>query len=129
MNGSEKTEFVCQQCGICCRWEGHVLLIGEDIPQMAAATGLSEEEFIERYTILAVNRRQLSLAEYPDGRCVFLEEHGCAFYEARPEQCRNFPHTWRVAEGCPALEEMDKNKLSVESPHDFPDNLAFIEPC
>ncbi len=78
---------------------------------MAAATGLSEEGFIRRYTVLASNRRQLSLMEHSDGRCIFLKEDGCAFYEARPEQCRNFPHTWRVAEGCPALEEMDKNQL------------------
>jgi len=78
---------------------------------MAAATGLSETEFIDRYTQLASNRRQLCLTEYPDGSCVFLKEEGCAYYEARPEQCRNFPHTWRVSEGCPALEEMDKNQL------------------
>ena len=88
-----------------------MLLTDEDIARLAAATGLSEEEFIKRHTILAANRRQLSLAEHSDGRCVFLEENGCAFYEARPKQCRSFPHSWRVAEGCPALEEVDKNQL------------------
>jgi len=96
---------------MCCRWTGHVLLTSTDISRMAAATGLSETEFIDRYTHLASNRRQLSLTEYPDGRCIFLTEEGCAYYEARPEQCRNFPHTWRVSEGCPALEAMDKNQL------------------
>ena len=110
MNDPEKKKFICQQCGACCRWEGHVLLTGEDITRLAAATGLSEDEFIERHTILAMNRSQLSLAEYPDGRCVFLEENRCAVYEARPDQCRNFPHTWRVSEGCPALEERDKSQ-------------------
>lgn len=105
-----KCSFTCQRCGICCRWPGHVLLTDEDITQLAAATGLSEDEFIARHTQLASNRCQLSLEEHPDGRCIFLEEDGCAFYEARPEQCRNFPHTWRVSEGCPALEELDKNR-------------------
>ncbi|MBC8207041.1 MAG: YkgJ family cysteine cluster protein [Kiritimatiellales bacterium] len=103
--------FKCQRCGTCCRWPGHVLLIGEDVSRMAAAMGLSETEFIDRYTHLASNRRQLSLTEYPDGRCIFLAEEGCAFYDARPGQCRNFPHTWRVAEGCPALEDLDKNRV------------------
>ncbi|MBI9021270.1 MAG: YkgJ family cysteine cluster protein [Verrucomicrobia bacterium] len=111
MNGKEEQGFICQKCGICCRWEGHVLLTGEDIHRLAAATELSEKEFIERYTILAANRRQLSLSEHPDGRCIFLKENGCAVYDARPEQCRSFPRTWRVAEGCPALEELDKNQL------------------
>jgi len=88
-----------------------VLLTEEDIVRLATATGLSEEQFIERHTVLAANRRHLSLAEHSDGRCVFLGEIGCEFYDARPAQCRNFPHSWRVAEGCPALDELDKNQL------------------
>jgi len=112
MAESNQTDsFQCQQCGLCCRWEGHVLLTDEDITRLATATGLSEDEFIDRHTILAANRRQLSLAEYPDGRCVFMEGNGCMHYDARPTQCRNFSHTWRVAEGCPALEEQDKSQL------------------
>jgi len=80
-----------------------VLLTREDITRLAAATGLSEEALIEHHTILATNRRQLSLAEHTDGRCVFLGENGCELYDARPDQCRHFPQTWRVAEGCPAF--------------------------
>lgn len=108
---TEKCSFKCQRCGICCRWPGHVLLTEEDVTRMAQAVSVTETEFIDRYTQLASNRRQLSLTEHPDGRCVFLKEDGCAFYDARPEQCRNFPHTWRVADGCPALEAMDKSQL------------------
>ena len=103
--------FKCQRCGTCCRWPGHVLLTDGDIARLACATGLSEEKFIQQYTDLASNRRQLTLKDDLDGRCVLLEEDGCAFYEARPEQCRDFPHTWRVSEGCPALEAMDKSQL------------------
>jgi len=111
MKALENTRFVCQQCGTCCRWDGHVLLTEEDITRLSIATGLSEESFIERHTILASNRRELSLSAHPDGRCVFLEDNGCRHYEDRPAQCRNFPHSWRVVDGCPALEEMDKDNL------------------
>ena len=103
--------FVCQQCGVCCRWEGHVLLTEEDIARMAAELKLSEDAFIEQYTLLADNRRQLSLTEYPDGRCIFLGDNHCLHYAVRPEQCRSFPHAWRVTEGCPALDKMDKDNL------------------
>lgn len=103
--------FVCQQCGTCCRWTGHVLLTEEDIVRLAAALEFSVDEFLEHHTVLASNRRQLSLAEHSDGRCVFLDEAGCRFYDARPDQCRNFPHTWRVDSGCPALEALDKSQL------------------
>jgi Fe-S-cluster containining protein len=107
MNSAERS-FKCQQCGVCCRWTGHVLLSDADIAWLSAAAGLTEEEFIARYTVLAANRRQLSLADAPDGSCVLLKDSRCLFYEARPDQCRNFPFGWRVAEGCPALEALDK---------------------
>lgn len=84
-----------------------MLLTPEDMTRLSGTTGLSEEEFIERYTVLAVNRRELSLAEHPDGHCVFLDENRCRHYADRPAQCRDFPHSWRVADGCPALEEMN----------------------
>lgn len=105
---SAKRSFKCQQCGACCRWNGHVLLTNEDLTCLAAAAGLSEEMFIDRYTVLAANRRQLSLADAPDGSCILLKNGLCSLYEARPAQCREFPHGWRVAEGCPALDEWNK---------------------
>ena len=104
----EKRSFKCQECGTCCRWSGHVLLTDADIVRLADAAGIPEEQFIARYTILAANRRQLSLADGPDGSCILLRERHCALYEARPAQCRDFPHGWRVAEGCPALEALDE---------------------
>lgn len=79
---------------------------------MAKALELSEDLFIDRYTVLAANRRELSLDEFPDGACIFLKDEKCAYYEARPEQCRTFPHAWRVAEGCPALDCLDKDSLN-----------------
>lgn len=108
----QKEAFVCQRCSTCCGWGGHVLLTDEDIARLAITMGLSEEKFIEHYTVLATNRHQLSLSEHPDGRCVFLVPDGCRHYAARPAQCRDFPHTWRVTEGCPALEEMNKRLSS-----------------
>jgi hypothetical protein len=105
---SEKRSFKCRQCGACCRWTGHVLLEPADIARLAVAAELTEEAFIARYTVLAANRRQLSLADAPDGSCILLKNGRCVLYDARPAQCRDFPHGWRVAEGCPALDELNK---------------------
>ena len=96
--------FICQQCGACCRWPGSVLLDSADLAAAAAALGLAEGEFIEEFTTLAQNRAQLTLKEAPDGACVFLNaSERCRIYSARPRQCRDFPHAWRVA-GCPGLD-------------------------
>lgn len=93
--------FECQRCGACCRWPGSVLLDSADIDQAAAFLGLTPEAFIDRHTLLARNRAQLTLREAADGACEFLEPDGrCQIYAARPRQCRDFPHGWQVA-GCP----------------------------
>ena len=91
----------CTGCGDCCRWPGHVFLTEADIAVLSAAVGLDERTFIDRHTRLASNRSQLSLREKADGACEFLDGDRCAVYAARPQQCRDFPRTWRV-DGCPA---------------------------
>jgi Fe-S-cluster containining protein len=108
MKSDELSSFFCRQCGACCRWGGHVLLTETDITRLAAAAGLPEGEWINRYTALAANRRQLTLADGPDGACILLQGDRCSFYEARPEQCRAFPHGWRVQEGCPGLDALTR---------------------
>jgi Fe-S-cluster containining protein len=78
------------------------LLTTTDTTALAHHLGLTEDEFIQRHTTLAANRAQLSLREQADGACCFLNpDNTCHVYAARPQQCRDFPHDWRVA-GCPA---------------------------
>lgn len=109
-----------------------MLLTEPDIARLAKASGRSEEEFIEHFTVLAVNRRQLSLADRPDGACILLDGNRCSLYEARPAQCRDFPRRWRVHSGCPALSRPPtprptgrKPALSVEPAARLPDNPAL----
>jgi Fe-S-cluster containining protein len=101
-------KFKCQNCGICCRWGGSVLLTEEDISSLSSHLGLSETVFIEKYTRLAPNRIQLALLDQADGSCVFLKGNDCEVYSARPRQCRTFPFLWRVPSGCPGLDLLKK---------------------
>lgn len=95
--------FECQRCGACCRWPGSVLVQAADIEQIAAFLGMTPEAFIDRHTILARNRAQLTLRETGDGACEFLDPDGrCQIYSVRPRQCRDFPYGWQVV-GCPGL--------------------------
>ncbi len=80
-----------------------MLLEEGDVSAAAGALGISPGAFIEAHAELARNRAQLTLKEGADGACGFLgADGGCRIYEARPRQCRDFPHGWRV-EGCPGL--------------------------
>jgi Fe-S-cluster containining protein len=107
-------QFECTGCGDCCRWGGSVLLTDPDIDALAAFTGMTPQEFIDRQTRLAPDRRRLALLDQADGSCAFLEGNDCSVYPARPEQCRTFPYKWSVPEGCPELDRLLEKQKSVE---------------
>ena len=92
-------EFVCWECGNCCRGEGFVAITPEDIERMAEYPGCSELEFTRKFTKQEKNRRGLVLKEKgDDAACIFLNgDNTCAVYQARPEQCAGFPYTWNYA--------------------------------
>lgn len=89
-------EFVCWECGNCCRGEGFVAVEPEDIELMAEHLGLSVLEFTQKYTKLEKSRRGLILKEKgDDAACIFLnDDNTCSVYQVRPEQCVGFPYTW-----------------------------------
>jgi len=86
--------YECQRCTACCRWPGEVKLTDEDITAMAIHLSLSERDFIEKYTQLRWFRLGLSLAEMPNGECVFLDGIDCRVQPVKPQQCRDFPNGW-----------------------------------
>jgi uncharacterized protein len=86
--------FVCQRCGNCCRIEGQVRLLDTDIVSLARFFGLSEHEYIQRYTRIAHDRDGLALLDGKDGACIYLTANGCQVQAAKPRQCRDFPSRW-----------------------------------
>jgi Fe-S-cluster containining protein len=84
--------FACTGCGDCCTGEpGYVWVSQAEIEALAAAQGLSVEQFEQRY----VRRVGVckSLIERDNGDCVFFdaESRRCRVYELRPRQCRTWP--------------------------------------
>ena len=93
---SVPVNFTCRRCGACCRGPGDVILAAGEAERIAARLNLAVHVFTERYTRLLDDRRGLSLTERPDGACIFLQDDNrCLIQEAKPQQCRGFPHAWR----------------------------------
>jgi Fe-S-cluster containining protein len=89
--------FYCKQCGACCSWPGIVRITEEELPAIAAFLGLTEEQFIEEYTQLAPDRKNLIFIEREDSACVFLSEaNRCKIHPVKPIQCQTFPDAWTV---------------------------------
>jgi uncharacterized protein len=93
-------------------------LTDAEIARLAAFKGLSEPLFIERFTRLRPEGRGLSLADKPNGECIFLEGNDCSVQPVKPKQCRDFPNLWnfpgfeKICRAIPrALNEEDYQSL------------------
>ena len=107
---SAAIHYACQRCTNCCRWPGFVKVGAAEIEAIAQHLGLSEDDFIQRYTRLRPQRDGLALIDKGDSHeCIFLEGRDCAIQPVKPGQCAGFPNTWNfpgwreVCEAVPAL--------------------------
>ena len=91
---NEDIYYQCQRCTNCCRWPGFVKITDEDIAALARFLGVSEFDFIQRYTRLRQYRDGLALIEKSNGECIFLEGRDCAVQPVKPKQCKGFPNEW-----------------------------------
>jgi len=102
--------FVCQGCGACCRIKNGIVRVGDaEIRRIAEFLGMSEQEFIDRETEVAPDRKGLILKSRPDDSCVYLtEDNRCRIHPVKPDKCRTFPFEWKnpdSAEICPGLKD------------------------
>ena len=56
----------CQRCTACCRWPGQVRLTDEEIRRLAEFKGMTEFDFIQKFTRLSIERRGLVLENKPN---------------------------------------------------------------
>lgn len=90
----EGVYYQCQRCGNCCRWPGEVPVSDAEIARIADYLGLSEADFIERYTEVRRNRTGLTIVSRPDHSCLFLEGIECRIHAVKPALCAGFPNQW-----------------------------------
>jgi Fe-S-cluster containining protein len=85
----------CLMCGKCCRGMEGIALNRTDTLRMSKHLGMSEREFIKKYT--TQNPKKPSdrhyILEGEDKHCPFLTSHGCSQYEGRGQVCRFYPWT------------------------------------
>ena len=89
-----EAEIDCTQCANCCKITD-VGITDRDVEKLAKFIGVTKEEFI-RDSTARDESDQLILKRTETG-CVFLKDNLCTVYEARPQNCANFPHLVRGA--------------------------------
>ncbi len=120
--------FECSQCGNCCSGPpGAVWFTPEEGRLIAARLGVSEADFLERYTRRVGVRRTFNERESDIGfDCVFLDRlsvpgrASCSIYDLRPTQCRTWPfwpenlaspQAWTQAKAMMPCHGMDHGRL------------------
>jgi Fe-S-cluster containining protein len=87
LNENISPQIDCTVCGNCCR----SLMINveeSDAVRMANALHISVDEFDEKYVEKSSTGSMRIMNKIP---CHFLHDNKCAEYEARPNECREFP--------------------------------------
>ena len=103
----DSIHYQCQRCTNCCRWPGFVKVSQSEITRIARHLGLSDHEFIQRFTRLRPQRDGLALIDNAGSHeCIFLEGRDCAIQPVKPDQCAGFPNAWNFPgwrESCEAV--------------------------
>jgi Fe-S-cluster containining protein len=108
MGSGKDLHFECRMCGACCRIKDGIVRVSEaEIARIAKFLGMTDEEFIEKETELAPDRRTLMLHSRPDGACAFLtDDNLCRINPVKPDKCSTFPYDWVNPDSekvCPTL--------------------------
>lgn len=78
----------CCACANCCR-EVLPTLDATDVTRLASGLNLSERETVERFLVPGEEVGTLTFNTRP---CPLLSDGRCTVYEARPDECRSYPH-------------------------------------
>ena len=102
------SSFFCRQCGACCRIKDGIVRVSyAEIARIVAFLGMAEQDFIDRETEIAPDRRGLILKSRPDGACAWLSDDNlCRINPVKPDKCRTFPYEWTNDDSyriCPGL--------------------------
>ena len=106
-------DFMCRMCGACCRIKDGIVRVSDaEIARIAAFLGVSDQEFIDRETEIAPDRKGLMLKSRPDGACAWLtDDNRCRIHPVKPDKCRTFPYEWTNPDSsdiCAGLKECDR---------------------
>ena len=78
----------CTRCANCCK-KVEPLLDSKDVERLAAFLDITSNDFCERYLVESDEESGFHFKSLP---CPFLKDNLCTVYDARPHDCRSYPH-------------------------------------
>jgi len=102
--------FECTKCGDCCRWEGYIFLVPDDIKRLADYHGMSFDEYKKRYTEFHGSSIVLKNKENSSNECVYLKDNKCSINTIKPKQCADYPTKFELR--CPGFKHNRREGMS-----------------
>ena len=81
----------CAACARCCT-KLQIQVSETDQRRLAQALGMNLPDLQEKYLVYGPDDEGGSVWRMKEAPCPFLENGRCSVYEARPEQCRDYPY-------------------------------------
>lgn len=88
LNEQVSKQIDCCACANCCR-TSYVEVRKKDILRIAKALGKTKAAVVREHLDFNVEEESYWLKGLP---CKFLIDNKCSIYDARPDDCRSFPH-------------------------------------
>lgn len=119
MEKIDNKAFKCIKCGDCCKWDGKVYLILEDIKNLTKGLSITEKDFLSKYT--DKYKGHTILKDKPNTTiCSFLDNNNrCRVWDFKPKQCADYPK--KYDERCPGFikgnrsSSMQKYEIAVKN--------------
>ncbi|WP_424357047.1 YkgJ family cysteine cluster protein [Methanocella sp. MCL-LM] len=92
MASPQTIEFVCKQCGDCCRKHALYPVTSSDLVMLAQGLGITIDEALREYCVITTHdgRRGMFLRGLA-GECPFLKDDRCIVHSFKPAVCSIFP--------------------------------------
>lgn len=130
-----ESQIDCTECGNCCKILSFALTEA-DMRGISERLQITEEEFRGRYTV----KNNEGAYEFKQKPCIFLKNGKCRIYDARPGECRNYPHLNKDlsvrtlqflsnAEVCPVVFNVLENAKRIiwhTKDHEHPENQEDV---
>lgn len=132
------SNFSCNKCGNCCKWNGIVHIFKNDFEKIQEKYNFNYDELsIEKYFCFMIERFIFKnytlniprlILKNIKGRCIFYDENkSCKIHDIKPMMCRTAPFNYSILNHNSVREKFRKICKPFRNLKDYKNNILGVE--